>query len=75
MLDCWIADVVGRMRISGISNRALAQECGVSYTYISEVLHGRKGNGKTQKRIMDALDRLEKKQISANLPSGKKGVN
>ena len=71
MLDCWIADVVGRMRIAGISNGMLAKESGISYTYISGVLHGKRGGRSTQKRIMDALDRLERKQISANLPSGK----
>lgn len=63
MLDSWIADVVGRMRIAGISNRQLAKEWGVSYTYVSSVLHGKKGNAKTRDNVMAALERLEKKQI------------
>lgn len=61
MLDSWIADVVGRMRIAGISNRQLAKEWGVSYTYISTVLHGKKGGDRTREGIMAALERLEKK--------------
>ena len=65
MLDCWIADVVGRMRISGITNRMLARESGISYTYLSGVLHGKRGGLNTQKRIMEALDRLEKRQMRA----------
>ena len=44
MLANWIADVVGRMRIAGISNRQLAEESGYAYTYISTVLHGGKGD-------------------------------
>lgn len=75
MLDCWIADVVGRMRIAGISNKQLAEESGYARTYLSTVLHGKKGDMNTQKRIMDALERLEKRQVSANLPSGKKEVS
>ena len=47
MLDSWIADVVGRMRIAGITNRQLAEETGFAYTYISTVLHGVKGDVNT----------------------------
>lgn len=61
MLDSWIADVVGRMRIAGISNRQLAEEAGYAYTYLSSVLHGVKGDHNTQKRVMEALARLEQK--------------
>ena len=65
MLDGWIADVVGRMRISGITNRQLADESGYAYTYVSTVLHGVKGDENTKARIMDALARLEKRAIDA----------
>lgn len=64
MLDSWIADVVGRMRIAGISNRQLAEESGYAYTYLSTVLHGGKGDDRTKVRIMNALSRLEQKVIS-----------
>lgn len=65
MLDSWIADVVGRMRIAGITNRQLAEETGFAYTYISTVLHGVKGDVNTKTKIMDALARLEKKVADA----------
>ncbi len=65
MLDSWIADVVGRMRISGITNRQLAEESGYAYTYVSTVLHGVKGDENTKTRIMDALARLEKQAIES----------
>lgn len=60
MLDNWIADVVGRMRIAGISNRQLADESGYAYTYLSTVLHGGSGDDKTKARVLEALARLEK---------------
>lgn len=66
MLANWIADVVGRMRIAGISNRQLAEESGYAYTYISTVLHGGKGDAGTQARITEALERLEKKVMEAD---------
>lgn len=61
MLDNWIADVVGRMHVAGITGQQLAKECGYSSAYLSTVLHGSKGNEQTQKRICEALERLEKK--------------
>ncbi len=60
----WTAEVVGRMHGAGISGLQLAEECGVSNSYLSTVLHGKKGTEKTQKRILDALDRLEKKKLA-----------
>lgn len=60
MLDSWIADVVGRMRVAGITNRQLAEETGFAYTYISTVLHGIKGDEGTKTKILEALARLEK---------------
>lgn len=65
MLDSWIADVVGRMRIAGITNRQLAEESGYAYTYVSMVLHGVKGDENTKTRIMDALARLEKRAVES----------
>ena len=55
MLDKWIADAVGRMHVAEITGKRLAAECG----YMSTVLHGKKGDSATQKKIMDALARLE----------------
>ena len=63
MLDMWIADVVGRMHIAGITGKALAAECGFTESYLSTVLNGMKGNDSTQKKIVSALERLEQKQI------------
>lgn len=63
MLDSWIADVVGRMHVAEITSRRLAAECGFTESYLSTVLHGKKGDGTTQKKIVEALERLEQKQI------------
>ena len=71
MLDSWIADVVGRMRIAEISNSQLAKECGYAATYLSTVLHGKKGNANTRDCIMAALERLEKKK-AARVPVDEK---
>lgn len=70
MLDSWIADVVGRMHIAGITSKRLAAECGYAESYLSTVLHGRKGNSTTQRNIVEALERLEQKQLEGELTSG-----
>lgn len=58
-MDMWIADVVGRMHVAGITGKHLAAECGYTESYLSTVLHGKKGDSNTQRRILDALERLE----------------
>lgn len=59
MLDKWIADAVSRMHVAEITGKRLAAECGYTESYLSTVLHGKKGDSATQKKIMDALARLE----------------
>lgn len=59
MLNKWIADVIGRMHVAGITGKSLAQECGYTNSYVSTVLHGKKGDDNTRQRIMDALIKLE----------------
>lgn len=61
MRDMWIADVIGRMHVSGITGKRLAKECGYTNSYLSTVLQGKKGNSNTRQRIMDALVKLERK--------------
>ncbi len=56
----WTAEVVGRMHRAGISGLQLAKECEMSNTYLSTVLHGKKGDESTRKRIFEGLERLEK---------------
>jgi hypothetical protein len=47
------------MHVAEITGKRLAAECGYTESYLSTVLHGKKGDSATQKKIMDALARLE----------------
>ncbi len=62
MIGEWTADVVGRMHLAGITGKQLAEECGITNSYLSAVLHGKKGDENTRKRILDALERMEEKR-------------
>lgn len=57
----WTAEVVGRMHMAAITGKQLADETGLTNSYLSAVLHHKKGNAATQQRIMDALERLEQR--------------
>ena len=63
MLDEWAANTVGRMHRAGITGKMLAAECGYSNTYISTVLHCKKGDAATRQRIDEAITRLEEKKF------------
>ena len=60
----WTAEVVGRMHMAAITGKQLADEAGLTNSYLSAVLHNKKGNARTQQRIIDALERLEQRQAS-----------
>lgn len=49
----WTADVVGRMHEAGITGLQLAEECGYTNSYVSSVLHCKKGDEKTKQKILD----------------------
>lgn len=57
----WTSDVVARMHAAGVTGLELAKEAGITNSYLSAVLHGKKGWQPTKDRILDALTRLEKR--------------
>ncbi len=58
----WTAEVVGRMHAAAITGKQLASEAGITNTYLSAVLHNKKGNAGTQQNIIAALERIEDRQ-------------
>lgn len=63
----WTAEVAGRMHMAGVTGRELAKEAGITNSYLSEVLHKKKGNEQTRQRIICALERLEQRQADAHV--------
>lgn len=63
----WTAEVAGRMHMAGVTGRELAKEAGITNSYLSEVLHKKKGNEQTRQRIICALERLEQQQADTRV--------
>lgn len=63
----WTAEVAGRMHMAGVTGRELAKEAGITNSYLSEVLHKKKGNEQTRQRIICALERLEQRQADTRV--------
>ena len=63
----WTAEVAGRIHMAGVTGRELAKEAGITNSYLSEVLHKKKGNEQTRQRIICALERLEQRQADARV--------
>ncbi len=55
-MDAWIAQAVGLMHVTKISNMELAKHMGVSHQYISEILNGKKTPKDAESRIMTAIN-------------------
>lgn len=67
MILDWTAEVVGRMHAARVTGLELAEEAGVSNSYLSAALHKKKGNEKTRQRIICALERLEQRHADKNM--------
>ena len=61
----WTSEAVGRMHAVRVTGRELAKAAGITNSYLSEVLHKKKGNDQTRQRIMCALERLEQRKYTA----------
>lgn len=67
MILDWTAEVAGRMHAAGVTGLELAKEAGISNSYLSAVLHKKKGNEQTRQRVICALERLEQRQTDARV--------
>lgn len=50
------------MHAAGVTGLELAKEAGITNSYLSAVLHRKKGNEQTRQRVICALERLEQRQ-------------
>lgn len=60
MLD-WASTTVGRMHMLQVTGLQLAEEANLSNSYLSAVLHSKKGDASTRQKIDEALDRIEQR--------------
>lgn len=59
MIDQWTAGVITQLRILGVSQKALAQMCGYTEPYMSQILRGHKQTQQAREKIEQALDTLK----------------
>lgn len=62
----WAAETVGRMHQLGVTGLELAKEAGITNSYLSAVLHDKKGDDKTRQNVTEALDRIELRRTASN---------
>ncbi|MDO4746156.1 MAG: hypothetical protein Q4B18_06350 [Bacillota bacterium] len=60
MKQVWQASVIMDLRIIGITQKQLAQECGYTEAYISQVLRCRRDTLQAKERIIETIDRLKR---------------
>lgn len=60
----WAATTIGRMHMLRVTGIQVAKEAGITNSYLSAVLHDKKGDDKTKQRVDEAIDRLERKQTT-----------
>lgn len=59
MLEKWIAEVTGEMRIWRISQKRIAEEMGVSKEYVSCILNGHRSPRGAEDKFKSALERIK----------------
>ena len=58
MPEKWTGDVVKKMHLQGITQDDIAEEMGVTKSYVCAILNGRRKPPDAKARIKDALDRI-----------------
>ncbi len=58
MIEKWMADVVGRMHLHGITAKKLAEELNWNSKYLSQVLNGRVNPKGAEEKVKSALEML-----------------
>ena len=61
----WASQTKGRMHLLRVTGIKVAEEAGITDSYLSAVLHDKKGDDKTRQRIDEALDRIEQRQAES----------
>ena len=65
MPETWTAEVKGRMHMHRITGRALAEECGWSENYVSQILNSHVSSDGTRMHVLQALARLEERRAAS----------
>ena len=60
----WAAETVGRMHLLRVTGLELSKEAGITNSYLSAVLHDKKGDDKTRQNVTEALDRIEQRRAA-----------
>lgn len=60
----WAAETVGRMHLLRVTGLELAKEAGITNSYLSAVLHDKKGDEKTRQKVTETLDRIERQRAT-----------
>lgn len=58
MLEEWTGHLVGKMHNERVTYEELANELGVTRSYVSMILNGKRSPGGIRQRMEDAVDRL-----------------
>ena len=60
----WTAEIIGKMHLSGITHKRLAEEVGWHPKYLSAVLNGKKTPTSAENKLRSALNKLLSAQAS-----------
>lgn len=69
MPEAWTGNLIGRMHNKGVTYDELADEMGVTKSYISMILNGRRKPPGIRKRMESSLDAVIRRR-SSDLDSG-----
>ena len=67
MLPEWVINVAARQKAARITGRAIAEKAGISRTYLSLVLSGKRNSESARLKILAALEELEKEKTDESV--------
>ena len=57
-MQTWIGKAIAKMHINGISQRDVSDKMGITYSYLSEILNGKKTPKTAKERVNTAIEEI-----------------
>lgn len=61
-MEAWTGQLVGKMHINGIRGQDVAREAGISHSYFSQILNGKRNPDGMRERMEAAVERILEKR-------------
>ena len=62
MIPSWVGQATAKIKVLGLTNKMVSDKMGVSYTYFSAIMNGKRTPKNAKERVLNAIEELRQCQ-------------